>query len=65
MDTILATVTDHSTGAHAWAATRVTLRKTGDSVEIPRYEGTQLAVDPGLELHGIRTVVKVTKGHMQ
>lgn len=63
LEEILAPLTDRSTGAHAWASTRVTINKTGESVEIPRYEGTQLAVDPSLELHGIRKVVKITKGH--
>ncbi len=43
----LALATDVETGALAWAATRVQVRKTGDWVRLPKFENTKpdLAVD--------------------
>ncbi len=42
---ILSPLTDENTGALAWAATRVTLRKTGKEVRLSKFEGTQEAVE--------------------
>ncbi len=37
---IVAPLTDRDTGALAWSATRVRLRKTGRHVNLPKFEGT-------------------------
>ena len=42
---ILSPLTDEDTGALAWAATRVTLRKTGKEIRFSKFEGTQEAVE--------------------
>ena len=44
---ILATIKDKDTGALAWAATRVRIKKTGRWIRLPRFENTapDLAVD--------------------
>ena len=46
---ILAPVADSDTGALAWAATRVKIRKTGSWFRLPRFENVapELAVDEG------------------
>jgi molybdopterin-containing oxidoreductase family iron-sulfur binding subunit len=36
---ILAPLTDKDTNALAWAATRVSLRKTGKRIDLPKFEG--------------------------
>jgi anaerobic selenocysteine-containing dehydrogenase len=41
---LLAPLTDGATGAMAYGATRVRMRKTGRSIELPKLEGTELAV---------------------
>ncbi|HEX2987481.1 MAG TPA: molybdopterin-dependent oxidoreductase, partial [Chloroflexota bacterium] len=37
---IVSTLTDGDTGSLAWCATRVAIRKTGQRVDLPRFEGT-------------------------
>lgn len=53
---ILAPSTDTGSGAWAWAATRVTIEKTGDWIRLPRFENSapDLAQDKG------QRVVKIT-----
>ena len=42
---ILATLTDQDTGALAWAATRVSIRKTGKRIDMRRFEGNVPAIE--------------------
>ncbi|MBI4320377.1 MAG: molybdopterin-dependent oxidoreductase [Chloroflexi bacterium] len=53
---IVAPLMDTETGALAWAATRVKIRKTGKSIELPRFEG----VVPVLQLPDAELVPIVT-----
>lgn len=48
-------VTDRDTQALAWAATKVSVRKAGNSIDMPRFAGNQFAEEPH---KGI--VIKVT-----
>jgi anaerobic selenocysteine-containing dehydrogenase len=54
---ILAPMTDGDTGALAWAATRVRVRKTGRRVRLLTFEG----VVPAVELPGAE-IIRVRKG---
>jgi molybdopterin-containing oxidoreductase family iron-sulfur binding subunit len=42
---ILAPLTDGETRALAWAATRVSIRKTGKRIDMPRFEGNVPAIE--------------------
>ena len=53
---LLAGLTDSSTGALAWAATRVRVVKSNLSIDIPRFEGNQLAEEADEQ-----AIIKITK----
>ncbi|MDE2941881.1 MAG: molybdopterin-dependent oxidoreductase [Chloroflexota bacterium] len=53
---LLAGLTDSSTGALAWAATRVRVVKSNLSIDIPRFEGNQFAEEADEQ-----AIIKITK----
>ena len=53
---ILAPKTESTTGALAWAATRVRLTRTGRRVDVPRFEGNQ----PAIQTHE-GAIIQVTR----
>ncbi|MBI4308345.1 MAG: molybdopterin-dependent oxidoreductase [Chloroflexi bacterium] len=54
---LVTALTDDETGGLAWAATRVRIRKTGQRIRIPKFEG----VVPSIQLPNL-PVVQVTRG---
>ena len=55
---ILSPVTESETGALAWAATRVDVRRTGDWVRLPKFENTA----PDLAEDGHGKIIPLTSG---
>ena len=55
---ILEPLTDDKTGALAWGATRVSLRKTGDWVRLSKFENTK----PDISEDTHRKIIPLTKG---
>ena len=53
---ILSPVTESETGALAWAATRVNVRRTGDWIRLPKFENTA----PDLATDGHRRIIPLT-----
>jgi anaerobic selenocysteine-containing dehydrogenase len=55
---ILSPVTESETGALAWAATRVNVRRTGEWIRLPKFENTA----PDLAEDGHRKIIPLTSG---
>ncbi len=55
---ILSPVTESETGALAWAATRVNVRRTGEWIRLPKFENTA----PDLAEDGHRRIIPLTSG---
>ncbi len=55
---ILSPVTESETGALAWAATRVNLRRTGEWIRLPKFENTA----PDLAEDGHGRIIPLTSG---
>ena len=55
---ILSPVTESETGALAWAATRVNIRRTGEWIRLPKFENTA----PDLAEDGHRRIIPLTSG---
>lgn len=55
---ILSPVTESETGALAWAATRVDVRRTGEWIRLPKFENTA----PDLAEDGHRRIIPLTSG---
>ena len=53
---ILSPVTESETGALAWAATRVNVRRTGEWIRLPKFENTA----PDLATDGHRRIIPLT-----
>ena len=53
---LLAGLTDGETGALAWAATRVRVVKSNTSIDIPRFEGNQPAIEADEQ-----AIIKITR----
>ena len=55
---ILSSVTETETGALAWAATRVDVRRTGEWIRLPKFENTA----PDLAEDGHRRIIPLSSG---